>query len=76
MAHDVLRSLVDEVREAEYYAVSTDEAAGGSAKEQLSVYFRAVAETFYVQELFCGFFSTAHSIATSLFAILKDILCQ
>uniref|UniRef100_A0A147BCI9 Putative tick transposon n=1 Tax=Ixodes ricinus TaxID=34613 RepID=A0A147BCI9_IXORI len=76
MAHDVLRSLTDEVREAEHYSVILDETADISAKEQLSVCFRVVTENFEVQELFCGFFSTADTTAASLFTVLKDILCR
>lgn len=76
MAHDILRSLTDEVRAAEHYAVIMDETADISVKEQLSVCFRVVTESLEVEELFCGFFNTTDTTATSLFAILKDILCR
>lgn len=76
MAHDILRSLTDEVRAAEHYAVIMDETADISVKEELSVCFRVVTESLEVEKLFCGFFNMTDTTATSLFAILKDILCR
>ena len=52
MAHDVLRSLIDEVREAEHYSVILDETADISAKEQLSVCFRVVTESLKSRSCF------------------------
>ncbi|XP_064468707.1 zinc finger MYM-type protein 1-like [Ornithodoros turicata] len=74
LADDVLRSLTNEVRAAEYYSVIMDETTNISVKEQVSVCFRIVQKGLQVQELFCGFFCTTDTKAATLCAILNDIL--
>lgn len=46
MAHDVLGSLINEVREAGHYIVIMDETADILAKEQVSICFLIIQKDF------------------------------
>lgn len=76
MAHDALSSLTNEARNAGHYEVVIDETADISVKKQVSICFRIVEDNFELQELFCCVYNAVDLKATTLFAVLKDLVCR
>lgn len=77
-AHDVLWSLIEEIRRAEFFAIIMDETADITFKEQVSVCFCIVPECLEIEELFIGFYRTTTTTTTedTLFEMLKDVLLR
>lgn len=59
MAHCMFRSFINELREAEQYAVIVDKPTDVSVREQVSIRFRIVRKHFETQELLCVSFNIA-----------------
>ncbi|XP_064462321.1 zinc finger MYM-type protein 1-like [Ornithodoros turicata] len=76
ITHSMLRSLIREVQDALFYAVIADETSDISTQEQISFCLRYVKEGLEVEEVFIGFYVTADTRASTLFSILKDVLCR
>ncbi|XP_063747545.1 zinc finger MYM-type protein 1-like [Eleginops maclovinus] len=76
MAHDVMRTLIGEIKSAEFFSVIMDETADITVKEQVSICFRFVTEDLEPEELFLGFYQTSKTTAETLFQLLKDVLVR
>jgi len=76
MAHDVLRTLIEEIKSAEFFSVIMDETTDITVKEQVSICFRVVTENLEPEELFVGFYETSKTTADALFQLLKDVLMR
>lgn len=76
MAHDVLRTLLEEIKSAEFFSVIMDETADITVKEQVSICFRVVTENLEPEELFVGFYETSKTTADTLFCLLNDVLVR
>ena len=75
MAHDVLRTLLGEIRSG-FYSVIMDETADISIREQVSICFRVVSDDLEPEEYFVGFYETSTTTADALFQLLKDALAR
>uniref|UniRef100_A0A3B4UR12 TTF-type domain-containing protein n=1 Tax=Seriola dumerili TaxID=41447 RepID=A0A3B4UR12_SERDU len=75
-AHDVLRTLIEEIKRAEFFSIIMDETADIAVKEQVSVCFRVVTECLEIEELFIGFYQTASTTGDALFDLFKDVLLR
>ena len=75
-AHDVLRTLKEEIKRAEFFSIIMDETADITVKEQVSVCFRVVTECLEIEELFIGFYQTASTTGDALFNLFKDVLLR
>ncbi|CAL9706094.1 unnamed protein product [Knipowitschia caucasica] len=76
MSHDVLRTLLKEVKDAEFFAVMLDETADITVKEQVSICLRFVTDELQPEEIFVGFYETASTTAEALFQLLQDALIR
>jgi hypothetical protein len=76
MAHAVVRSLLGEVRKANFYAIMIDETSDIAVKEQVSFCIRFAEKLFQIHELFFGFYATASTDGETLYKIVKDILLR
>lgn len=75
MAHDVLRTLLEEIK-SNFYSVIMDETADISVREQVSICFRIVSDDLEPEEYFVGFYATSSTTADALFQLLKDALAR
>ena len=67
------RKIVQEVKEAKFFAVCADEAADAANKEQLALIIRFVDKSGLVQEHFLEFLHCASGVSGE--AIAQNILC-
>ncbi|CAK6966905.1 unnamed protein product [Scomber scombrus] len=75
MAHDVLSTLLGEIK-SNFYSVIMDETADISVREQVSICFRIVSDDLEPEEYFVGFYATSSTTADALFQLLKDALAR
>lgn len=52
-AHDVLRTLIEEIKRAEFFSIIMDDTADITVKEQVSVCVCVVTECLEIEELLC-----------------------
>jgi len=76
LADDVLRRILSEIRNAQYYSLMVDKTMDCSRHEQLVICFRFCDSQLEIHELFTGFHESEHQDAATLFAIVKDILLR
>ncbi|KAK7925889.1 hypothetical protein WMY93_008199 [Mugilogobius chulae] len=76
MAHDVLRTLLKEIKSAEFFAVILDETSDITVKEQVSICLRFINDDLEPEEVFVGFYETASTTADALFQLLQDALIR
>lgn len=77
LSNEVLKSLVNRLKDSQYYSVIIDETSDVSQHEQVSICFRFVSgEDFKINELFFGFYKTESTTAEQLMNILMDVLTR
>uniref|UniRef100_H3AT11 DUF4371 domain-containing protein n=1 Tax=Latimeria chalumnae TaxID=7897 RepID=H3AT11_LATCH len=76
MAHDILRTLMTEIHEADFFSIIIDETVDISVKEQVSVCFRIVNKDLETEEIFFGFYNTSDTTSQALYTLLKDVLLR
>ncbi len=76
MAHDVLRTPIEEIKSAEFFSVIMDEITNITVTEQVSICFCFVAETLEPEEVFVEFYQTAKTTADALFQLLHGVLMR
>ncbi|CAL9706391.1 unnamed protein product [Knipowitschia caucasica] len=76
MSHGVLRTLLKEVKDADFFAVMLDETADITVKEHVSICLRFVTDELQPEEIFVGFYETASTTAEALFQLLQDALIR
>ena len=80
MAHNVLRNVIHEVRQANpggFHTIMLDETSDISVREQVSICFRFVSdETFAIHEVFVGFYCTDNTLSKTLLDIVKDVCAR
>lgn len=77
IANEVLKIIINLVKDAHYYSIMLDESSDISNHEQVSVCFRFVnSEDLQVREIFCGFYETQSTSAETLFKLCKDVLTR
>nr|XP_014346736.1 PREDICTED: zinc finger MYM-type protein 1-like [Latimeria chalumnae] len=76
MAHDILRTLMTEIHEADFFSIIMDETADISVREQVSVCFRIVNKDLETEEIFFGFYNTSDATSQALYTLLKDVLLR
>jgi hypothetical protein len=76
MSNTLLRSLIDEIKKAHFYAIIADEVTDSGGKQQLGICVRWVDENFGVQEDFIGLHELTEANATILTTIIKDSMLR
>ena len=76
LSDDVLRRIISEIRQAQYYSLMIDETMDCSRHEQLVICFRYCDSQLEIHELFTGFHELEHQDAETLFKIVNDILLR
>ena len=76
MAHEVLRTLLHDVREAQWFSLIADETRDISGSEQLSVSLRWVDDNYTIHEDLVGLMEVEMTDAETLTSTLKDVLLR
>ena len=76
MAHQLLRTLLDEVREAKYFSLIIDETRDASGHEQLAISIRWVDKQFYIHEDFIALLQVEKTDAATLTSVISDCLIR
>ena len=76
MAHEVRRTLLHDVREAQWFSLIADETRDISGSEQLSVSLRWVDETYTIHEDLVGLVEVEMTDVGTLISTLKDVLLR
>ena len=76
MAHQILRELLDRIREAEWFALVADETQDVSGVEQFSISLRWVDTEYVVNEDVIAFASVEQTDAVTLTNTLRDVLIR
>ena len=74
MAHQLLRHLLHEVRQAEWYSVIADETRDASGAEQLGISLRWVDSDCTVYKELIGLVEVEMTDAATLVEVIKDTL--
>lgn len=73
---NVQRKLLTRISSQPFYAVISDETTDVSRRGQMSMNFRIVEENLDIDEIFMGFYETAHTDSKTLFSVAKNILLR
>lgn len=76
MAHHVLRSLLDRIRQAQYFSLVADEVTDQARQHQLGISVRWVDDDFFIHEDFIELCEMPEGDAETITAIIKDCLCR
>ncbi|XP_025107400.1 zinc finger MYM-type protein 1-like [Pomacea canaliculata] len=76
MAHSILRSVLADIRQANWFAILADETRDISNREQLVICIRWVTEQYEVVEEPVGLLQLDNSSAVTIFSALKDCLIR
>ena len=76
MAHHIQREFLNEIRQAEWFALISDETSDSSRKEQLVVSIRWIDESYVIHEDLIGMFEVAETDAATLSSVIKDVLIR
>ena len=76
MAHQLLRHLLREVRQAEWYSVIADETRDASGAEQLGISLRWVDSDYTMYEDLIGLVEVEMTDAATLVEVIKDTLVR
>lgn len=76
MSHQLLRTLLSEVREAKYFSLIADETRDASCHEQLSISARWVDKQFDIHEDFIGLMEVEKTDAATLTSVISDCLIR
>jgi len=76
MAHSIQRDIASDIRDAVWFSLIVDETTDISVKEQVSICLRHVSNLFEVHEDFIGFYETSLTDASTLVAIIEDVLLR
>jgi hypothetical protein len=74
LADDVLCTILDEVKSAQYYSIMVDETMDCNRKEQMAICFRYCDDNLNTYELFAGFHELVQQDALPCLKLLK-IFC-
>lgn len=76
LGQSVLRSVIQEIKDCNYFGIMVDETSDISVQEQVTFCIRTVNENFDICEDFLGFYAAPNTEAKTLFDIVKDILAR
>ena len=76
MGNTILRSILNDIKNAMWYSLIADEATDVSHHEQLSLSIRWVDKDITVHEDTLGLFQLPNTKSTTLFHVIKDILIR
>ena len=76
MAHHILRGLLHNIREAEWFALIADGTRDCSGVEQFSISLRWAATDYVISEDVIAFASVEHTDAVTLTTTLRDVLIR
>ena len=76
MAHSIQRDIASDIRDAVWFSLIVDETTDISVKEQVSICLKHVSNLFEVHEDFIGFYETSLTDASTLVAIIEDVLLR
>ena len=76
MSHAILRKIIVELQQTDYFTIMLDECVDSSNKEQLTICMRYVDAAFAVHEEFVGLYYCLDIKANTIFSIVKDTLLR
>lgn len=76
IAHSILREIVKEVRECDFYSLMLDETPDSGRLEQVSICCRIVSKKLIVKEYFLGFYNTKGTTADELLNVVKGVFLR
>jgi Domain of unknown function (DUF4371)/hAT family C-terminal dimerisation region len=76
MADNILRQLLADVRDAQYFALMVDETTDSSRHEQLVFCIRYCDQKLDTHELFMGFYELEQQDANTLLKVVTDVLLR
>ena len=76
MSHSILRDIVKQIQQADFFTIMVDECVDGSNKEQLVVCFRHVDVELGVHEDFIGLYHCPDVTAHTIVSVIKDTLLR
>lgn len=74
MALQLLRRLLEDIQNAGWYSIITDETRDVSGKEQLAISIRFVDAKYTVNEDLIGFVEVSETDALTVTQAIKDVL--
>ena len=72
----ILRVIVRQLQQAEFFTIMTDECVDSANKEQLMICFRYVDENLDVHEEFIGLYECPNILANTIVARLQDVMLR
>ena len=76
MSHAIIRSIIEQVQQADYFTVMLDECVDVSSKEQLTICIRYVDPDIEVHEEFIGLYLCPDIKSNTIVSVLKDVLLR
>ncbi len=76
MSHAIIRSIIEQVQQADYFTIMIDECVDVSSKEQLTICIRYVDPDLEVHEEFIGLYLCPNIKADTIVSVLKDVLVR
>lgn len=76
MSQAVLRIVVGQLQQAEFFTITTDECVDSANNEQLVICFRHVDDKLEVHEEFMGLYQCPNITADTIVAVLQDTLLR
>ena len=76
ISHAIIRSIIEQVQQADYFTVMLDECVDVSSKEQLTICIRYVDPDLEVHEEFIGLYLCPDIKANTIVSVLKDVLLR
>ncbi len=76
MSNAIIRSIIEQVQQADYFTIMIDECVDVSSKEQLTICIRYVDPDLEVHEEFIGLYLCPNIKADTIVSVLKDVLVR
>ena len=75
-SHAILRKIMTEIQQTDYFSIMLDECVASSNKEQLAICIRYVDAAFAVHEEFIGLYYCPDIKANTIVSIVKDTMLR
>lgn len=76
LAHSILREIVKEVRECDFFSLMLDETLDSGRLEQVSICCWIVSKKLIVKEYFWRFYNNKSTTAEELLNVVKDVFLR
>jgi len=76
MSNSVLRAIINDIKDARWFAITADETRDVSGAEQFTVCVRWVSDRFIVNEDLLGLVDVPTTDSATLYSVLEDVLIR